>query len=707
VKKQRKPNFWKNSDGFSLAEVMVAAGMLGLLSLAIMQITQNANKVTKSVSQKVEMTQLFSNVQRALTDSDACTQTFTAANPNVVLINNLGATGARNVLFGSKAGTVFTKALISGMEYGKGTSGAVTVKSITVMNWTKTGEDTSADETYGTVDLEVRLSRGHASATDETIKVSSFGMREVAKRFPINIAVRTSTNAVKSCFTGNASTLSEACKMFDGELISAGGDLKCHNIKIVNTDDAASTENQTRKYSIIARGAPTLPNGQGSMKAEGGLVVGSADDTGNVYSKDDQEVVGPGNGLAFIQNGLFVGTDPTKGTIPTGGAQLLGNLEVGVTGDSDAIGHANITGTLKILNEGNTDPENDPAVMVTDGKVLFENGSTAKSSVEINKRKDSNGKIKLNGSPGTPIEVREGSNLIFTVNEDGYVGIRPNTGTIALGVEDVNGRKRLKLETDGSVRVMSSDGAQERIVLGGKTSGSYRASYIYNMPEYSSSSLSNEEQSEIPTKKWVLGALYHFLSDEVDFNSLVPIIQQAISSNPFDAVAKYVCQTMRVRVNGGAIASGVWSGGTCSINVSAAFNACGTSASNRCAAHYSVSYNASGSIYASSQIRAGGEIRADGHLRGMRNLYLSGRAYIYSHLDVSGRIYTPSYIFARSYIRGYGASKYSLAGVCGRYGCASRFGRQRCSNGGFVIGIANGRLVCGRNNGGGTGPYNF
>lgn len=62
--------------GFSLAEVMVAAGMLGVLSLGVTQLMQNSNKTEKRLGQQVNMVQLESDVMDALRNQTACTRTF-------------------------------------------------------------------------------------------------------------------------------------------------------------------------------------------------------------------------------------------------------------------------------------------------------------------------------------------------------------------------------------------------------------------------------------------------------------------------------------------------------------------------------------------------------------------------------------------------------------------------------------------------------
>lgn len=66
-------------DGFSLAEVMVAAGMLGVLSLGVTQLMQNSSKTEKRLGQQVNMVQLEASVQDALRNQVACNRTFYAA----------------------------------------------------------------------------------------------------------------------------------------------------------------------------------------------------------------------------------------------------------------------------------------------------------------------------------------------------------------------------------------------------------------------------------------------------------------------------------------------------------------------------------------------------------------------------------------------------------------------------------------------------
>lgn len=66
----------KASQGFSLAEVMVAAGLMGVLSLGVAQIMQNQQKTLVYAETKGEELEIFNRIRILLLDKAACENTF-------------------------------------------------------------------------------------------------------------------------------------------------------------------------------------------------------------------------------------------------------------------------------------------------------------------------------------------------------------------------------------------------------------------------------------------------------------------------------------------------------------------------------------------------------------------------------------------------------------------------------------------------------
>ena len=73
-----KKNLLKNSHGFSLAEVMVAAGLLGVISLGVMQLMSNMTRGQKEFEQNAEMRGIIDRIAVGLQDSNTCNYSLVA-----------------------------------------------------------------------------------------------------------------------------------------------------------------------------------------------------------------------------------------------------------------------------------------------------------------------------------------------------------------------------------------------------------------------------------------------------------------------------------------------------------------------------------------------------------------------------------------------------------------------------------------------------
>ncbi|ATH09170.1 hypothetical protein BIY24_14820 [Halobacteriovorax marinus] len=68
-----KKNFrFLNSKGFTLAEIMVATGMLAVISLGVMQLMSNMNRGQKEFEQNAEIRSILNNIEVSLQDTNTC-----------------------------------------------------------------------------------------------------------------------------------------------------------------------------------------------------------------------------------------------------------------------------------------------------------------------------------------------------------------------------------------------------------------------------------------------------------------------------------------------------------------------------------------------------------------------------------------------------------------------------------------------------------
>ena len=84
LKKLKNPkmvDFLRSENGFSLMELMVAAGLVGILSTGIFQTIQNATHVSYRGAQKVEIFQIIGQINSIFKNKEKCSQTLKGLNP--------------------------------------------------------------------------------------------------------------------------------------------------------------------------------------------------------------------------------------------------------------------------------------------------------------------------------------------------------------------------------------------------------------------------------------------------------------------------------------------------------------------------------------------------------------------------------------------------------------------------------------------------
>jgi len=66
----------KNNKGFSLVQVMVAAGLMGGIALGVMQLSKQMQTTTVMGETSIEENQLYNHISTILLDSNSCEETF-------------------------------------------------------------------------------------------------------------------------------------------------------------------------------------------------------------------------------------------------------------------------------------------------------------------------------------------------------------------------------------------------------------------------------------------------------------------------------------------------------------------------------------------------------------------------------------------------------------------------------------------------------
>lgn len=156
----------QNQRGFSLAEVMVAAGMLGVISLGMMQLTKNTNQQQKKVVQDFSVNEVVFAMQNTLRDKGSCEATFEG-------VSVTAATPALTIRKRDKAGVVST-VFSPGQIVGQNSEGRMQITSIVLQSF--------ANGTPGTATVRVTFTRQNAFAQ------ATLGQQTVVRDIAVKIS---------------------------------------------------------------------------------------------------------------------------------------------------------------------------------------------------------------------------------------------------------------------------------------------------------------------------------------------------------------------------------------------------------------------------------------------------------------------------------------------------------------------------------------
>jgi type II secretory pathway pseudopilin PulG len=254
--------FLKNEKGFSLAEVMVAAGLLGALSLAVNQLIMNQSKSVKTVEKKFELVSTASTIRTILSDRAACHNTFGinagppatgTYDPNNVAAGTITEIRNRNddVMFESNTDPSLAK------KYGNGQ-----IKIISLSLSSANTAPIPANST-GLSELTIVFNRGGAIYGTETIsKVIQLNTRTDAA----GILMDCGTTAVNDLIANTTALCDAIGGTYDPTGRSGAGD--CHTLQPNNQT--------TLTGDLVVGGASTL-NGDtivnGNVSVEGNLTI--------------------------------------------------------------------------------------------------------------------------------------------------------------------------------------------------------------------------------------------------------------------------------------------------------------------------------------------------------------------------------------------------------------------------------------------------
>jgi|GEM_PF-6639568 len=362
-----------SGHGFSLAEVMVAAGMLGIVSLGVMQMLQNMNRGQKRIAQMSEIESMQYNVRLALRDRVGCRRTFTSGvafagppavpptggNVNPVAANPSGTPGAPGTswttnerIFDSNGNTVAQVGVI----YGQGTGGRVQLQRIDVFGFdldlaALPNEVAQAGPTDG---IQAKLARVRLTFLKQGTQEATLGAMTVTQDIDVQF-VRSGaagTTAV-DCRTEEGAYIAAACAAF-GAFENGNS---CANLLVGDQGDLAPGPNpgvqlpyafQTNGDVRIQGGA----NGIGGAGATNGALgigknptrAGSIDLRGSLAVGTVTAAAGANvDGSAVFSNYIVVGAS---------GPDITGAGDGNFNGDLDVDGDTFVGGFLDVIGSG-------------------------------------------------------------------------------------------------------------------------------------------------------------------------------------------------------------------------------------------------------------------------------------------------------------------------------------------------------------------
>lgn len=300
---------------------MVAAGMLGVISLGVTQLMQNSAKTEKRLGQQINIVSLEAEIGEALRNPVGCGRTLNSGDTNITGTPtvDMGRTWtdvpdgriyrANNPdnLSDNKAswGTVVEKWVDPAQKvgvYGDG-SNMVSVLNIqyrgfynNIDNQFGLGTNYNAgtanlepitgapSDSIGTVVVKVDFTRGNygrfstlgAAAQQELSNKLTTGPFRVSRFYKVRVRIDTASQNLIRCLTANDDVIDAYCNAMGGFL---DGDGQCKNIKITDTETAplGTAPGQDNGWAIAATNRGVTTAG-GNLLAENHLAVGYDDD---------------------------------------------------------------------------------------------------------------------------------------------------------------------------------------------------------------------------------------------------------------------------------------------------------------------------------------------------------------------------------------------------------------------------------------------
>jgi prepilin-type N-terminal cleavage/methylation domain-containing protein len=305
--------FKNKRHGFTLMELMIGVGIVGIISLGVLQVTKDTTKIKKSTATSMEGDQASTMVGARLSDPDICTSTLFGKNPKglgeavsyVITKENIkdikiweGSSKDIDTAEQTQFNSLPIKQVYlrgdCGADpkpciLGQGTEGRLFVKEMKILAYEMTHPDASNDESPykngpNQATFEITFVVGAAIGETDQAKLQGLkdrirGQLEYVRRIPVALALD-SNNLITDCVTDLGKYSENFCNQLDGNL----DDDKCKGITVRSTNIATIPAvkvlgnmkikgNEIVEKTLTVGTSPGGPITDGSVNAGGSATI--------------------------------------------------------------------------------------------------------------------------------------------------------------------------------------------------------------------------------------------------------------------------------------------------------------------------------------------------------------------------------------------------------------------------------------------------
>ena len=223
---------FKEERGFSILEVLIAAGILGVVSLGVMQFAQNSGSLARKINQETEIFKILDTIRSVLDNEQVCDSTLKGKSP-----------------------------------HGDGDD----IRSINFTNSLKKADSIKVGEIYGTGGSKFKISKMKIKnyskgRADFEVTIEPNKSLQLVRRIPIfvNLVSDSGNASIKDCMSDRDTFLSGACQTLDGDF----SDLKRCRSVILTKDDNEENALEATGNLILEKNTENGQNHTGDLTVE-------------------------------------------------------------------------------------------------------------------------------------------------------------------------------------------------------------------------------------------------------------------------------------------------------------------------------------------------------------------------------------------------------------------------------------------------------